>query len=319
MLRSFEVAHQFLPKPFDLDVLQSAVDRACTLRDRLDGDSLQKIVSTIRTLPSLPDLYQELVAVMQSPAASTETIVPIVSKDMAMVSKMLQVVNSAFFGLRRMISRPAHAVALLGLDTVKSLVLTLQVFRQFEQDPSMPVSIDSLWRHGLATASLARRIAELDGVGSLGIQRAFMAGLLRDIGVLVLATNFPDRFAEVIERAKIGGRPMAEVERELLGTTEAEAGAYLLGIWSLDNAIVEAVAFHHAPASMRQSGFSLLSVVHATNALEEVQDTTLSARARTVIDQEYLGYYGLSSRLPIWREQCRLPTASAPVGSTSPG
>lgn len=109
-----------------------------------------------------------------------------------MVSKLLQVVNSSFFGLRRTISSPAHAIALLGIDAVKSLALSVQVFAQFEGAKRLPIPLEAMWKHGLMTGTSARDIAKSQDIGSIGVEGAFMAGLLHDVGLLVLATNFPE-------------------------------------------------------------------------------------------------------------------------------
>ncbi|TKB32851.1 MAG: HDOD domain-containing protein [Nitrospira sp.] len=121
IVSALEVAHQFIPMPCTAEVLKATIARAGALGARLTSESLRTVIAGIRTLPSLPHLYQELVAAMGSSTASADVATRIISQDMAMVSKLLQVVNSTFFGLRRTISSPAHAVALLGIDAVKSL------------------------------------------------------------------------------------------------------------------------------------------------------------------------------------------------------
>jgi HD-like signal output (HDOD) protein len=303
IMRALEVAHQFLPKPIEPGGLKAALARTRSFREQVANESLRRLIADIRTIPSLPGIYQELVAALQSPQASVETAATIISKDMAMVSKILQVVNSAYFSLRRTISSPAHAIALLGIDTIKSLVLSLQVFSQFNQSGDLPVSIDALWRHGMATGSAAKAIAKSEGVGALGVEGAFIAGLVHDIGVLVLGTNFPEQYQDVLRISRRQGLAVWSAEQEVFGASHSEVAGYLLGIWGLNEAVVEAVTYHHNPTARPQQGFSVLTAVYAANAIDEERDATLSPESRTLLDPEYFASCGLMDRVSGWRER----------------
>lgn len=309
IVQSLEVAHQYMPKPLTLATLKSTLDRAQELQTRVSNAALQQLVANIRTLPSVPTVYQELVSAMQSPQATMETAAGIIAKDMAMLSKVLQVVNSAYFGLRRTISSPGHALALLGLDRVKALVLTVKVFEQCEQSSRLPISLEHLWRHGLTTAINARAIAKSAGAGSLAVENAFMAGLLHDIGLLVLNTNFPERYQEVFRLMKDETRLLLEAEREVFGATHTDVGAYLLGIWGLHEVIVEAVAFHHEPPLSHQDHAHVLAAVHVANAVDEEQDPSVTRGMATPIATDYLIACRLADKVPAWRDTCQ--TASS--------
>jgi len=271
----------------------------------LSSPALRQLVSTINALPSIPTIYQELDTAMQSPHASINTAAGIIAKDMAMLSKILQVVNSAYFGLRRTISSPAHALSLLGLDRVKGLVLTVKLFEQCTQTGFLPISLEQLWKHGLTTAVGARAIAQLEGAGSLAVDHAFMAGLLHDIGLLVLNTNFPDQYREVFRRIKEDGRRVPAAEREVFGATHADVGAYLLGIWGLHEVIVETVAFHHEPPLNQQHHAQVLGAVHVANAFDEEGDRAVTGGVVSEISSEYLSICGMGDPVPAWRETYR--------------
>lgn len=320
IVQCLEVAHQYLPKPLTLAALKTTLSRAHELQGRLSNTALQQLVSTIKALPSIPTIYQELDAAMQSPHASINTAATIIAKDMAMLSKILQVVNSAYFGLRRTISSPAHALSLLGLDRVRGLVLTVKLFEQCTQTGPLPVSLEQLWKHGLTTAVGARAIAKSEGAGSLVIENAFMAGLLHDIGLLILSTNFPDRYREVFRLIKGNSRSVLQAEREVFGATHADVGAYLLGIWGLHEVIVETVAFHHGPLPTHQNHSSVLAAVHVANALDEEDDRAATGGVASEISNEYLSACHLDDRIPAWRETYRQsvsPEGSSVVGAPS--
>ena len=140
--KSVRPAHQYLSKPCDADLLKLTVSRACTLREMLTQDSLKKVVSEMDSLPSLPSLYAEIMEELRKEDASIQKIGEIISRDLGMTAKILQLVNSAFFGIPRHIENSAQAVNLLGMNIVKALVLTMEVFSEFEQNKSNGFDIE---------------------------------------------------------------------------------------------------------------------------------------------------------------------------------
>jgi HD-like signal output (HDOD) protein len=297
-------AHQCLPKSSSLKIFQSTVTRACAIQELLSNEVLLKLVSGMHTLPSLPTLYREVMQELQSPDASIEKIGKIISKDPGMLTKMLQVVNSPFYGLPRRISSATQAVALLGLEAIKSLVLSMKVFSQFESSTQTFFSLDILWNHGMITGRYARMIAKTQGTEIRDMEDAFTAGLLHDVGLLVLATNVPDQYTETLALMNQGTAEW-EAERQVLGATHAEVGGYLLGTWGLSDPIVEAVAFHHDPGRSTGHTFSPLAAVHIANVLEEQEQAADMDGPAIEADTDYLHACGLDSDLSKWETLCR--------------
>ena len=155
-------AHQFLSKPCDPEALRATIRRALELEGSVKNDRLQQLVARMAHLPSIPSLYSEIVEKMNDPEAALEDVGVIIAKDPGMTAKILKLVNSAFFGLRREVSNPTDATAFLGLDTIKSLVLSLNAFAQYESVKTEGFSLPALWNHSLATAAAAKRIAQLE-------------------------------------------------------------------------------------------------------------------------------------------------------------
>ena len=265
-LKSINSTHQFLPKPCDAETLQSAIKQAFTLRGVLGNESLKILVSRMETMPSLPFTYRELVEELGSPDASVKKLSTIISRDLGMTAKVLQIINSAFFGLRTHISKPQQAVSLLGIDTLRALVLYVGIFSQFHR-PELGVFLGTLQNHSLTVGTLAKRIARAEGLDRYETDHAFMAGLIHDSGKLVLAANLPDLYTRVLKLARDHRKPLEEVERSQLNATPAEVGEYLLGLWGLHDSIIEAVAHHHSPTRGEIGPFSPLSAVHLANVL----------------------------------------------------
>ena len=226
-----------------------------------------------------------------------------ISSDMGMAAKVLQLVNSAFFGLSRQVSSLSQAVNLLGLETIKALVLSAHVFSQFES-ARLPTHLAShLWNHSLTTGAYARAIARLEDSNQHISDHAFMAGMLHDVGKLVLAINLFDRYSEALGLSQREGVPLVAAELKTLGVTHAEVGAYLLGLWGLPDPIVEAVAFHHYPAECPAECFIPLTAVHVADILEHDLHPD-GTDFVSMVDAGYLNRLGLSKRLDAWRVAC---------------
>ena len=156
----------------------------------------------------------------------------------------------------------------------------------------------------MPSAGFAKRIAKAEATDPKTTDHTFIAGLLHDAGKLVLVARLPKEYASVLALATSNGRAIHEAERELLGATHAELGAYLLGLWGFSDGIVEALAFHHSPAMSPVKEFSILTAVHVANAVANEASPKSTVGAASEVDDAYLAELGLTERLPVWREIC---------------
>jgi putative nucleotidyltransferase with HDIG domain len=266
ILESVDLAHQYLSKPCEDDALKATINRAFMMKELLKHRALKEIVSQIDSLPTLPAIYVELVDELESEDASIEKIGDIISKDIGLTVKILKMVNSSFFGLRQQITSPAKAVSLLGLDLIKAIVLTHGTFDKFKNLKYPGLSLEQMWEHAMITGALAKIIAKEGGLDRKASDTAFMAGLLHDIGRLLIAAYLPDSYRVIAKRIEEKSIPMVEAETEIIGTTHAAVGAYLIGLWGLPDAILEAAAFHHTPRQSRGKNLNTATIVHLANA-----------------------------------------------------
>lgn len=304
-LRLVGPAHQYLSKPCDADDLRGAISRAFALRDLLANERLKQLALGTSSLPTLPALYSQLTAELEQDSASVERVAEIVSQDPGMTTKIIQLVNSAFFGLPQQITDINEAIAYLGMTTVRSLVLAFQVFSKFDSDKITGFSLEKLASHGRLTGVLARKIAEAER-GDLKLRdQCFLAGLLHDIGRLVLAKGLPEEYGRVLQMAQAEGKAVWEVELREFGATHAEVGGYLLGLWGLPHPVVEAVTFHHRPDPDALPGFSAAVAVHVANIFaHDLASTTGLSDRQVNLDQ--LTRLGLVNRLETWRSRCEI-------------
>lgn len=302
LMKSTRVSHQFLSKPCDAETLKSTVSRACALNDLMKNASLKRVLARMDSIPSMPALYAEIINVLNSPNASLKQTGEIISKDSGMSAKMLQLVNSAYFGLSRRISNPVQAVSLLGLNTVKALVLSIKIFSQFDLKKISGEFLEHLQNHNMTVGVYAKAIAKTEKPDDL--DNAFMAGILHDSGKLMLAANFPEQYGMALSLARDEELPLWEAEREMLGVTHAEAGAYLMGLWGLPSPIVEAIAFHHEPEKSMQDKFGTLTAVHLANVFEHEGCGMNWQGAPSTANQDYLAPLVSEDKTEVLREVC---------------
>jgi len=305
IMRSIGQTHQFLAKPLNGNELQETLVRAFALRDLLADTKLKTLISDLRSLPSLPTLYQELMLELQSPDVTMQKLGEIISRDIGMTAKMMQLVNSAFFGLPVHISDPIHAARLLGPESLRALVLSAQVFSKFDRVDSSGLSIEKFTDHSLAVASIAKHIAVSENQKKEIADDALIAGMLHDVGKLILAQNLPETYYKAIACAEDNNITIWEAEQSTIGATHAEVGAYLLGLWGLPDRIVEAVAFHHRPISCVDKSFSPLTAVHVSDVLEHESGGGNDDVAPSMINLEYLAKLGLTNQVSEWQEICK--------------
>ncbi|MCB0212679.1 MAG: HDOD domain-containing protein [Anaerolineae bacterium] len=293
-LRAATLSHQYLSKPCNATTLKATLERTFALHRLLATEELQRLVAQLEVIPSLPTLYNQLISELETANVSMKNIGEIIAQDIGMSSKLLQLVNSAYFGVPRLVSDPWQAVTLLGLNIIKMLVLSISLFDQFDQDQMSVRFRQAVQHHSLTVGMLARELSKLEAGNTQEHEQAFTAGLLHDVGKLVLATNFPQTYAEVLTQSKAQGRMVAEVEAEIFGTSHAEVGAYLLGLWGLPTPIIEALAFHHQPLHGSKHNFCTLAAVYVANNL--LHNRTL--------DANYLSELQRGNRLAVWQAVC---------------
>jgi len=305
IFRSLGSAHQYLAKPCKPEIVQQTINRACAIQDLLEGAHLRKIVTGIATLPSLPSLYAELLEEVNNTEGSIERISHIISQDMALCVKMLQLVNSAFFGLSRQLSSTQDAVNHLGFDTVKTLALAVKVFESFNINPDIPFSMEATWYHSLQTGAFARAIALSEEASAHALDQSMTAGMLHDLGKLVIATYLPDSFLAIQQHFQEQHITDWQAEEYVLGTTHSQIGAYLLGTWGLPSELVESVLFHHQPVDTSFPTLSPPTFVYAANFLSHQGNKGWPGGGSLYDIRTLENQYG-QERVARWEEACHL-------------
>lgn len=306
VMRTVTVVHQFLHKPCDPEEIRQTLQRACQLRDMLTNPVLRGLVSSIDNLPSLPSIYTELLEVLAREDCSVDQVAACISRDIGMSAKILQLVNSPFFGLYRNVDSPAHAVGFLGLDTIKYLVLSVKIFSEFEKEHISSVSITNLMEHSLVVGAWAKKIVEAESDEEKTANDAFISGMLHDVGKLVFASSLAEEYEGVVELVQQGGLSQEQAEMEIFKADHCQIGAYLLGLWGFSAQAIEAIAYHHYPNNSTPVQFNPLTAVHVANSFDHELNNRKYLGVGSMLDAEYLERVGRLNRLDAWRELCRL-------------
>jgi len=303
VMKALGVSHQFLSKPCDAEILQGTIARAFALRDLAGNPAVKTLVARINKLPTLPATYQKLVECLKSPNADMDDVAQIIARDPSMTARLLKVVNSAYFGLAKPVADVARAGALLGLDRIMALVLGQGIFSGGEAPQVRGFSLEKLWAHSVATATAAHRIAIEENMDKEQVAAAFLAGMLHDIGKLVLAIGMPNEYARVIELTHDKPGACREVETLELQASHTDVGAYLVGRWGLPNTIAEAIAFHEDP-EQSTGEFGLAGIVHVADRIAHHPDAADPRSELLGLNVAYLEKHNRIARWNAWREVC---------------
>jgi HD-like signal output (HDOD) protein/ActR/RegA family two-component response regulator len=259
--RLVSLAHRYLNKPCESKKLEDCIARCLMIQSLISSEDLRNHLGSIGTLPPMPSTFAALQVALADPSVDSSKVAAIIQNDPAVSAKVLQVCNSAFFRLPRRVSSIQQAVSYLGLSTVRSMVLSAELFKPGK---SLPPSVDlgQLQKHALSVAGIARSLAANTPLE----EDAFLAGLLHDVGFLMLGRQFGNKM-ELALQAVADGASLTEAEKSHIGVDHGTAGAYLLGLWGLPYEVVEAVAHHETPDRIGRSDFDILSAVAIAQAL----------------------------------------------------
>jgi HD-like signal output (HDOD) protein/CheY-like chemotaxis protein len=240
-LRTVPLAHQFLTKPCDPDDLRAAVNRATRLQEVLTRTELLPVIGGVDALPSPPAVIHELGELLAAREVEIDRVIDVVSADPAISAKLLQLVNSAFFGVARRVGDVGTAVRYLGIVTVRDLAVAVHAFRSLGGDSRTRALVQDIHTHSSQVAELTQLLVGDDRRR----HEAFVAALLHDVGRLVLASRASEEYADVVAETAASGRSLQDLEAEAFGATHSEVGALFLSLWGLPYPIVEVVLSHH--------------------------------------------------------------------------
>jgi putative nucleotidyltransferase with HDIG domain len=214
--------------------------------EEIDMSRLAEIARRAGEVPPLPHVALKVIQLAGQSTTSAADLENVISHDPVLVGSVLKQANSAYYGVRGGVATIGHAVLVLGFGTLRTLVITA-CSRSLLSNKKSSFKDRILWEHSIAAAIVSKLVAR--EVGYESPEEAFVAGLLHDIGKVVLDTNHPAAFQQVIERVYNDGESFVDAEREAFGLDHGEVGGLVVGKWGLAEELVEAVRHHHEPES----------------------------------------------------------------------
>ena len=288
-----------LPKPIEPESLKKRVEEAVCDSTAKETPSQ---TNNNNEPPAVPPIYAEVIRAIETLGTSNQQLGELIAQDEYLTFETLRLTNSAYRGLPTDITDPVQAVNLLGLETIKALVMSLQFLAERRRLKPGYLSFDQLWQHSVAVGQIARDLILFEKKDHLLASQALVAGMVHDLGKVVLATNFDDLYGRVHSLARKQPVSLWDIEKEMFGANHGEIGACLVGMWNLPGAIVEATALHHEPPLGEQQTLTVLAAVHIANVLaHQLQPNDEDAMAvAAVINTPFLNELGLLDRLPVW-------------------
>ncbi|MFI7600086.1 HDOD domain-containing protein [Actinoplanes sp. NPDC049681] len=284
LLRIMVLAHEFINKPSTPEQIVTAVERLIAVSPTAVDDAVQRDVAVIESLPSPPHTLVELIDALATEDASAQSVGRVLERDPAVAAKVLHLVNSSAYAMGRKVNGVVQATALLGLPTVRGLVFMHDLIREFDPAGVLPpVWIEGLTLHAVETSRLAARLA----AGQEWEGHAFTAGLLHEVGQLVLASSRPAEFAGVLGQwRETAGVPLCTMEAEVFGVDHREIGARLLRLWSLPEPVIEAASAHHELPASGAVTDPAAAVALAHRVVEAELEPVCGPRDEAALDEE---------------------------------
>ena len=297
-MRLVPFAHQYLSKPCQPLQLENLIDRCLLLHGLLSEPGLRSVVGRLRALPTPPRIYTALQNIVNDDNVTLADVAKLVAADAALAARVLQIVNSAFFRLARRISNIEQAVAYLGFAAIRNVAASVEIFTRWPSGSGAGVDLEKLQQHVHAVAAASNCLTARTPISD----DALLAGLLHDIGYWVLAQECPTDLRRAVELAASRAIPLFVAEKEVIGASHAEIGAYLLGIWGLPYPVVEAVAHHHQPERVTQTEFDVLAALVTAHSLA-ASDDAAAFSTKVPPDPRVDSTYLLAANAPFaWQE-----------------
>ena len=224
----------------------------------------KELVAGLINLISLPEICIRVNTELENPAHTTKQLGEIISHDPALTARILRIVNSAYYNFPHKIELVSRAISIIGEDDLRGLVLATSALEVFNRIPNQLVNMELFWQHSVFTGIVARLLSKQCNI--LHGERLFIAGLLHDIGKLILYYKEPEVSQNVLVQAAEDSGLLHDAEQTLMGFTHADVGAALMEAWQLPDSFYHIILHHHSPAKAEQYEIET-SIVHIANAI----------------------------------------------------
>jgi len=229
-------------------------------------------IRSISSIPTIPTVLEKITLLLQNPQTSADEIGRAITTDQSLSSKVLKLVNSAFYGFPGKISTITHAVVILGFSTIKNIVLTASIFDVFRKKGQAGLGgfdMERFWMHSIACGAASQSLAKC--IGSSEREECFIAGLIHDVGKILLCQYLNEEFRAIVHETRSANSLFVDAEKRLFGVTHQEIGGVLCESWNLPENLQNAVKYHHTPSKNR-AYYLTTAIVHCADILVRALD-----------------------------------------------
>jgi putative nucleotidyltransferase with HDIG domain len=304
---ALRLAHQVISKPCRPELFRELIQRSLRLKHRLDQSELAAVLPRLQALPSLPGVYQQVIDHLSSPTASCRGLSRLISEDVGMSARIMQLANSAYYGRPGKVHNLLQAIVYLGMKTVEAMVLKEGIFSTIDPALAERFSMAELENHCLRVGMLSKRIATDLGLPAEMLEQSSMAGILHDTGKIIMIAEFTDSYQKAIVQSRRQKTDLSSAEKQISGFTHAELGATLLNLWSMPADIIETTAFHHSPwllagpEDTAGRSLSLADVVYLADCIDHQFCSGWCDGCTCSVNESYLEEYGLTDQYRLWQ------------------
>lgn len=298
-----EVAHQYVSKPCSAEMLREVIAQVFKIQACVTNPKIISGIGDINQLPSLPKIYNELNAIITKENTTSRDIAEIFARDMVLSAKLLQLVNSPYFGLNRKISSLTEAINLIGVKKLNSLVLSAHVKSAFPvSNPQMQQYMEYIWQDAARVSDLSKLIALSEQQLEDRPDQAYLGGLLHNLGLLIFLSRDGDKLNALIEQTKNTQIPVSDLETSIFGFNRCEAAAYVLSLWKIPPRVIEAILLQKIPNDSDYDGVNALTAVHTASCLLKPSVMEGCDRLFEIdLDTRYLERINKLERLTHWQ------------------
>ncbi|HDS84056.1 MAG TPA: response regulator [Phycisphaerales bacterium] len=308
LARALRCAHHVIAKPCRPPELHEVMQRAEAIMQRMNKLKKASLLAGMDRLPVMPRIHQQALEMLDSPMVSLRRLGRLLAGDAGMAARVLQLANSAYVGRSGAVHDPVQAAVLLGIKTVKAMILTDGLFARLNPHLIKLFGVTELQSHCIRVGALARRICTDLNFGAEKIEAAATAGMLHDAGKIIMLSQQKDVFLRAMERSRKEGRPLFETEQDLMGINHAELVGAMLQLWVMPAEIIEAAACHHQPldaTSILSASHTptLADVIHLADAIDHRFCSSGVDGTSPEMDQQRLRFFNLAEHIPRWIQQ----------------
>ncbi len=249
------------------------------------NEALQKLLPKIGNLPTLPQVVERVMTLVEDPDTTSAQLASVIATDQALMTKVLKVVNSAYYGMPRRIATLRQATVILGFNTVKNFVLSASIFDSFGSG-SGDVEFDRVkfWEHSIGVGTAAKVLAQRIRLGQP--EELFVAGLVHDIGKVVIDDHLHEDFVRILQVVRDKKCRILDAEQEVLGVGHPHVGQLVAEKWNLPGILTESIAYHHTP-QLALNHKKYVAIVHLADAIARLENLGNGGDSQTpVIDPE---------------------------------